>query len=115
MPRTAHGVSRRKRVHKILTQAKGARGERSKRIRRAHETVIKAMVYSYRDRKVNKRNFRALWIVRINAFVRAHGMKYSTFMDGLKKKNITLSRDVLADLAVRQPEAMEKLVQLVKS
>jgi large subunit ribosomal protein L20 len=114
MPRTAHGPSRKQRVKKVLSRAKGAYSERSKRYRRAKETVLKALVYHYRDRKVNKRRFRGLWIQRINAFVRARGMKYSTFIDGLKKKNIEISRDILADMAVREPAALEKLMAFIQ-
>lgn len=115
MARTAHSVSRKKRVKKVLARAKGAWGDRSKRYKQARTTVIRALAYHYRDRKVNKRRFRALWILRINAFCRAHGTKYSTFMGALKKKNIDLSRDVLAEMAVREPEAMKKLIDFAQN
>ena len=115
MSRTAHGVARKQRVKKVLEKAKGAWGRRKSNYRRAKETVLRAMAFNYRDRKVNKRNFRSLWILRINAFCRANDTKYSTFMDGLKKKNIALSRDVLADMALNQPEALKKLIELVKA
>lgn len=112
MAKTAHNVARKQRVKKILERAKGAWGDRSKRYRQARITVLRAMAYHYRDRKINKRRFRALWILRINAFCRAHGAKYSTFIAGLKKQKIDISRDVLADMAVHEPEAMKELLDL---
>lgn len=114
MSKTAHSVSRKKRVKKFLSLAKGARGERSRRYKRAKETVQRALAFSYRDRKVKKREFRKLWIVRLSAAVREQGLKYSQFIGGLKKKNIELSRNILAQLAVEEPEAFSQLVEIVK-
>lgn len=114
MSRTSHSVSRRKRVKKTLKLAKGARFKRSKNYRRASETVKRALVYSYRDRRVRKREFRKLWITRLNAAVREKGIKYSEFIDGLRKNNIELSRDILANLAIEEPGAFEQIVEIAK-
>ena len=114
MSRKSHSVARKKRVKKILDQAKGARGRRSKNYRRAKETVIKGMSYAYRDRRNRKRDFRRLWITRINAAVRERGIKYSEFQNGLKENDILLSRDVLSQLAIEEPEVISKLVEVVK-
>jgi len=115
MSRTSHSVSRRKRVKKTLKLAKGARLKRSKHYRRAKETVRRALAYSYRDRRVRKREFRQLWITRLNAAVRAKGMKYGEFIDGLRKNNVALSRDMLANLAIEEPGAFERIVEIAKS
>ena len=115
MSKTAHGVSRKKRVKKILSLAKGARGQRSKNYRRAKETVQKGLAYATRDRKVRARTFRALWILRINAFLRSRGLKYSDFIGQLNKKKVLLSRNILADLAVQEPDIFDKLITFIKS
>ena len=103
MARVKRGVQARRRHKKILKQAKGYYGARSRVFRVAVQAVTKAGQYAYRDRKVRKRQFRRLWIVRINAAARVNGMSYSRMIDGLKKASIEIDRKVLADLAVRDP------------
>ncbi len=110
MARVKRGVTTHARHKKILKLAKGYRGRSSTCFRIAIQKVEKALRYAYRDRRAKKRNFRALWIQRINAGARAHGMVYSRFMDGLKKANIALDRKVLSDIAIREPEAFKSLV-----
>lgn len=115
MPRAKTGVVRRRRHKKILKLAKGYWGLRSKSFRKARETLFAAGNYAHRDRKAKKREFRKLWIVRINAACRQHGLNYSSFMNGLKKAGIELDRKVLADLAVRAPQAFAELVEKAKA
>ncbi len=110
MARVKRGVTTHARHKKILKLAKGYRGRSSTCFRVAIEKVEKALRYAYRDRRARKRNFRALWIQRINAGARNHGMTYSRFMDGLKKAGIALDRKVLSDIAIREPEAFASLV-----
>ncbi len=110
MPRVKTGIVRRRRHNKVLKRAKGFRGSRSKQYRNAFQTLLNAATYEYRDRRNKKRDFRRLWIQRINAGARLHGMNYSTFISGLKKANIDLNRKVLADIAAREPEAFKSLV-----
>lgn len=110
MPRVKRGVVAHRRHKKVLKQARGYRGARSRVFRVAKQAVTRAGQYAYRDRKVRKRDFRALWIQRINAATRAQGLSYSLFINGLKKSNIDLDRRVLADLAVHEPEAFAELV-----
>jgi large subunit ribosomal protein L20 len=114
MPRSVNSVASRARRKKILKQAKGYFGRRKNVWTVAKNAVEKALLYAYRDRRNKKRNFRALWITRINAGARLHGMSYSQFMGALKKKQIELNRKVLADLAMNQPEAFKALVDKVK-
>lgn len=114
MPRVKKAVKSRERRKKILDAAKGYRGGRSKLIRTASETVDRALKFAYRDRKARKRSFRSLWIMRINAAARMHGLSYSRFMEGLKKANIIMDRKVLAGLAATEPEAFAKLAQAAK-
>ncbi len=114
MPRVKRGVTARRRRKKILKLAKGFRGAKGKLYRSAINAVWKALSYAYRDRKVRKRDFRRLWIIRINAAVRKYGLSYSKFIHLLKEKNINLNRKVLADMAVNDPEGFEKLVSSVK-
>lgn len=114
MPRVKKAVKSRKRRKKILKMAKGYRGGRGKLLRSASETVDRALMFAYRDRRARKRSFRSLWIIRINAAAREHGLSYSRFVDGLKKADISLDRKVLADLAVNDPNAFAKLAQLAK-
>lgn len=114
MPRVKKAVKSRQRRKKILQMAKGYQGGRSKLLRTAKEAVQRALVYAYRDRKARKRDFRSLWIMRINAAARQHGMSYSRFMDGLKKAQVALDRKVLAGLAVHDPQAFAQLVALAK-
>ncbi|MFC1557659.1 50S ribosomal protein L20 [candidate division KSB1 bacterium] len=115
MPRATNQVASRKRRKKILKAAKGYRGGRSKLLKTAKESVHKALQYAYRDRRQRKREFRRLWITRINAAAREHGMSYSEFIHAMKKSNIDISRNILADLAVREPEIFTSLVNEVKS
>lgn len=115
MPRVKRGVTARAKHKKVLAKAKGYYGARSRVYRVAKQAVIKAAQYAYRDRKQKKREFRALWIVRVNAAARAHGMSYSVFMNGLKKAAIAMDRKVLADIAVHDKDAFAALVEQVKS
>ena len=114
MPRSVNSVASRNRRKKILKQAKGYFGRRKNVYTVAKNAVEKAMLYAYRDRKNNKRNFRSLWIQRINAGAREHGMSYSQFMGAAKKANIELNRKVLADLAMNHPDAFKAVVDSVK-
>ncbi len=109
MPRVRRGTKRHNKRLKILKLAKGYYGTRSKAYRIAKLAVDRALACSYRDRRQRKRQFRRLWIARINAAARANGLSYSRFMDGLKKSGSQLDRKMLADLAVREPEAFAKL------
>ncbi len=114
MPRVKRGVVARRRHNKILKMAKGYRGARSKLFKTANEAVNRALAYSFRDRKVRKREFRRLWIVRINAASRIHGLSYSQMMNGLKKAGVNLNRKIMADLAVNDPSAFGELVKVAK-
>jgi large subunit ribosomal protein L20 len=114
MPRSVNAVASRARRKKIFKQAKGFFGRRKNVWTVAKNAVEKAMQYAYRGRKEKKRNFRALWITRINAGTREHGMSYSQFMGALKKNNVELNRKVLADLAMNHPEAFKAVVDQVK-
>ena len=114
MPRSVNAVASRARRKKIMKQAKGYFGRRKNVYTVAKNAVEKAMLYAYRDRRNKKRNFRALWITRINAGARQHGMSYSEFMGKLKKNNISLNRKVLADLAMNHPDAFKAVVEKVK-
>jgi large subunit ribosomal protein L20 len=114
MPRSVNSVAKRARRKKILKQAKGYFGRRKNVYTVAKNAVDKAMVYAYRDRKNNKRNFRALWIQRINAGARINGLSYSQLMGKIKANNIDLNRKVLADLAMNHPEAFKAIVDKVK-
>ena len=115
MPRVKRGVTARARHKKVLAQAKGYRGRRSSVYRIAKEAVMKAGQYQYRDRRQRKRQFRALWIVRINAAARELGMKYSTLMNGLKKAAIEVHRKVLADLAVFDKPAFAAIAEQARA
>jgi large subunit ribosomal protein L20 len=112
--RVKHSPASKKRKKKILRLTKGYRGKRKNIYRRAVETARRALVYAYRDRKVKKREFRRLWINRINAAVRERGLTYREFMHLLKKKNILLSRDMLAKIASEYPRVFDKIVEEVK-
>ncbi|MCE2687378.1 MAG: 50S ribosomal protein L20 [Rickettsiales bacterium] len=114
MSRVKRGVTKKARHKKILKLAKGYRGRAKNCFRIAIEKVEKALRYAYRDRRVKKRDFRALWIQRINAAVREYGLVYSKFMNALKIANIDVDRKMLADLAVKQPEAFAKIVAQAK-
>lgn len=115
MPRAKRGFKARRRRNKVLKAAKGFRGGQSKLFRTAKERVARADQYAYRDRRVKKRDFRSVWIVRIGAASKALGVSYSRFINGLKKLDIDLNRKVLADLAVTSPKAFEELVGKVKA
>lgn len=115
MPRVKRGVTAKARHKKILKQAEGYYGARSRVYRVAKQAVIKAGQYAYRDRRQRKRQFRALWIIRINAAARESGLSYSRFMNGLKKASIDIDRKVLADLAVHDKEAFAELVRLAQA
>ena len=114
MPRSVNSVASRARRKKILKQAKGYFGRRKNVWTIAKNAVEKAMLYSYRDRRTKKRNFRSLWIARINAGAREHGMSYSQFMGKIKSNNIELNRKVLADLAMNNPQAFKAVVDKLK-
>jgi len=114
MPRSVNSVASRARRKKVMKQAKGYFGRRKNVWTVAKNAVEKALVYAYRDRRQKKRNFRSLWIMRINAGARQHGISYSQFMGMLKANNIDLNRKVLADLAMNHPEAFAAIVNKVK-
>lgn len=114
MPRVKNSVKTRKRRKKILKLAKGYFGSKSKLFRVANQQVLKSLSYAYRDRKARKREFRKLWITRINAAARNNGLSYSRFMDGLKKAGVEINRKMLADLAVNDPAAFSTLVKVAQ-
>ena len=114
MPRANSTVPRHRRRRKIVKQAKGYYGTRKSNFRSAKDAVQKAWQYAYRDRRVNKRNFRRLWIIRINAAVRQHGFTYSKFISAMKDKNIELNRKTLAHMAVHDPDGFAEIVNSVK-
>ncbi|WP_449240346.1 50S ribosomal protein L20 [Desulfoscipio gibsoniae] len=115
MPRAKSSVVSRKRHKKILKLAKGYRGSKSKLFRVANQQVMKSLMYAYRDRKARKRDFRRLWITRINAAARDNGMSYNRFINGLKNAGADINRKVLADLAVNDSKAFGQLVEMAKS
>ncbi|MDX8406831.1 MAG: 50S ribosomal protein L20 [Mariprofundaceae bacterium] len=115
MPRVKSGVQAHARHKKVIKAAKGYRGRRKSCFRVATQAVDKAGQYAYRDRKVKKRDFRSLWIVRINAAARANGLSYSRFMHGLSEAGIELDRKVLADIAVRDADAFAKLAETARA
>ena len=115
MPRSRPNVARLKRKKQVMKAAKGAYGGRSKVWKAAKETVERGWRYAYRDRKNKKRDFRKLWIVRINAAAHQHDMSYSVFMNGLKKAGVEIDRKVLADLAVRDPQAFAAIAEQARS
>jgi large subunit ribosomal protein L20 len=114
MARVKRGVMARKRHTKLLLQAKGYWGSRSRRYAVARQTVLKALSYAYRDRRNRKRDMRRLWIIRINAAARLNGMSYSRLMNGLKTAGIDLDRKILADMAVRDPAGFSRVVEQVQ-
>lgn len=114
MPRATNRPETRRRRKKVLNMAKGYWGRRSKLYRTAKHSVEKALQYAYRDRRQRKRQFRRLWITRINAAARQHGVSYSQFMGRYRKSDLTLNRKVLADLAVNDPEAFERVIDQVQ-
>ncbi len=115
MPRVKRGVTARAKHKKVIAQAKGYSGRRKNVFRVAKQAVIKAGQYAYRDRRQRKRQFRALWITRINAAAREHGLSYSRFVDGLNKAEIVIDRKVLADLAVNDKPAFAALAEQAKA
>ena len=115
MARVKRALNAKKRHKKVLKLAKGYFGARSKQFRAANASVMRAMAASYKGRKMKKRDFRKLWIARINAAARMNGMSYSKFINGLKKSNIDLNRKVLADMAVNDPAAFARLVEIAKA
>jgi large subunit ribosomal protein L20 len=115
MPRVKRGVTSKRRHNRILDEAKGYYGGRKNLIKTAREAVEKGWKYAYRDRKQKKRTFRALWIARINAAAREHGLSYSRFMHGLSEAGVEVDRKNLADLAVSDPQAFADLAELAKS
>jgi large subunit ribosomal protein L20 len=115
MPRVKGGPETRRHHKKILKLAEGHRGSRSRHFRSANESVTHALAYAYRDRRRRKRDMRSLWIVRINAAARQHGLSYSQFMHPLREANVGLDRKILADLAVRDPDTFERIVSEVKA
>ncbi len=114
MPRVTRSVARLKRKKKVMRAAKGARGGRSKLYKSAKENVERGLRFAYRDRRRRKRDFRRLWIIRINAAARMHDLSYSRFMAGLKKAGVEINRKMLADLAVRDAEAFGELAEVAK-
>ena len=114
MVRVTRAVPRKKRHKKVLKQAKGYWGLRSKTYQKARETLTRALVFAYRDRRVRKRDFRSLWIVRIGAAAKMNGLSYSRFIDGLKKAGVQLNRKILADLAVRDSSVFAALAEVAK-
>jgi large subunit ribosomal protein L20 len=114
MPRTKHGVPSKSRKKKILKRAKGYFGSRHTLYRPAREAVNRALVYAYRDRRARKRDFRKLWIARINAAARLNGLSYNRFIDGLKKSNVEINRKVLAELAVNDAAGFSRLAEIAK-
>jgi len=114
MPRVSHSPASRRRHKKVLKQASGYWGRRRTNFRIARETVDRALVYQYRDRRLRKRDFRRLWITRINAASRLHGLSYSQLIHGLANAEVSLDRKILADLAVHDAEAFAKLASIAK-
>lgn len=115
MPRAKTGIVRRRRHKKILKRAKGYWGLRSKSVRTAQQTLLNAEDYAYRDRRNKKRDFRRLWIARINAASRLEGLSYSRFMAGLRRAGVDLDRKVLADIAAREPATFKSLVETARN
>jgi len=114
MPRTKGGIVLRRRHNKIMGMMKGQRGSRHRLWKKASEGLLHSLYYAYRDRRQRRRQFRSLWIARINAAARLNGLSYSRFMFGLQRANVTLDRKVLADLAVADGAAFAKLVEVAK-
>jgi len=115
MPRVKGGPKTRQRRKKVLKMAKGYRGGRSRLYRSAVDAVHRALAYAYRDRRARKRDFRRLWITRISAAARLHGLSYSRLMEALRKAHIELDRKILADLAVNDPGAFSKIAEMAKT
>ena len=114
MAKVKHSVATRKRKKRVLKKAKGFWGDRSKQYQQASRALMHALVYAYRDRRNKKREFRRLWITRINAACRAAGITYSSFIDGLKKAKVNIDRKILADLAVKDAAAFKRLIEIAQ-
>ena len=114
MPRVKTGVTTRRRHKKVLAMTKGQRATRHSLYRRAHEAMIKSLSYAYRHRRERKGDMRRLWIQRVNAATRSQGLTYGQFIDGLRKSGVEINRKILADMAVREPEAFANLVTMAK-
>lgn len=112
--RTIKGAARNRAKNRLFKKTKGYQGGRGRLLRTAKETLVRAGVYAYRDRRVRKREFRKLWIIRINAAVRERGVRYSEFINGLTKANIELNRQVLSEIAINDPAAFDAIVEKVK-
>ncbi|NLE38321.1 MAG: 50S ribosomal protein L20 [Pirellulaceae bacterium] len=112
--RTTKGAARNRAKNRLFRKTKGYRGGRGSLLRTAKETIVRAGAYAFRDRRARKREFRKLWIIRINAAVRERGLRYSEFIKGLKMARIELDRKVLSDIAIRDPEAFDQIVAMVK-
>lgn len=115
MAKIRHSVATRRRKKRLLKKAKGFWGDRSKQFQQARRTLMHALVYAYRDRRMKKREFRKLWIARINAACRLEGITYSRFMNGLKEAKVNLDRKILADLAVKEEAVFKKLVEIAQN
>ena len=115
MTRTTKGAARNKAKRRLYKRAKGYRGGRGNLLRTVKETLVRAEVYAYRDRRVRKRNFRRLWIIRITAAVRQHGLRYSEFIHGLNKASIELDRKMLSEIAIHDPAGFDVIVEQVKA
>ena len=114
MVKVSTNVATRRRKKRVLKQAKGQFGHRSKRYKQAKKSIIRGLVYQYRDRKVKKREFKRLWIIRINAACQEEGITYSRFIHGLKEANVNIDRKMISDLAISSPDAFKKLVETAK-
>ncbi|MCL0046577.1 50S ribosomal protein L20 [Dehalococcoidales bacterium] len=114
MPRVKGGITTRRRHKKVLALTKGHRATKHSLYRRAHESMLKSLSYAYRHRRERKGDMRRLWILRVNAASRAHGLTYSQFIDGLKKSGIEINRKILADMAVKEPETFANLVTIAR-
>ena len=115
MPRVKRGVTAHQRHKKVLALTKGHKGTKSTLYRRAHESMLKSLSYAYAHRRDRKGDMRRLWIVRVNAASRSHGLKYSQFIEGLRKAGVEVNRKMLADIAVREPGAFANLVTIAKN
>ena len=114
MARIKRGTVKRRKHKKVLKEARGYYGSKSRSYKIAKEQLLKSMSYAYRDRKNNKRNFRRLWITRINAAARINGISYNEFISGLKKASVDINRKILSELAVSDPDAFQKLTEIAK-
>ncbi|NQT66162.1 MAG: 50S ribosomal protein L20 [Actinobacteria bacterium] len=114
MVRVKRGLVKRRKHKKVLKEARGYYGSKSRSYKIAKEQLLKSMSYAYRDRKNNKRNFRRLWITRINAATRINGISYNEFINGLKKASVSINRKILSELAVIDPNAFQKLTEIAK-